>query len=284
VASRPDVFRYFDYREFLQDWFDARKRKEPGYSFARFAAAGGCSRSALPNVLRGARVPRSETLDAFARAMELTPTERNYLGLLVEYATAADVTTQRDVLLRMLQHERYGHRRRLEDHDESELFRFFEYWYVPAICMMSSIPGFREDPVWIADQLRPRIDPEQAQAALETLFDLGMVLRDDAGRLTRSERMFASETETWLRVAKHVHSVLMPDLLSQIDARHAKEQHLMALTLSVPLNQVEEFKARITKLTEQLDGMSEDPTATGPRRVYQLAVQLLPLSEPIDGD
>ncbi len=103
----PCIFGYLDHRVFLRDWIDARKRHDPHYSYAAFARAGGCSKAAVSNVLNGARTPRPDTLDAFARAMALTPDERNYLGLLVDYSAAPTVERRREVLHRLLSNHRY---------------------------------------------------------------------------------------------------------------------------------------------------------------------------------
>ncbi|MCA9569436.1 MAG: helix-turn-helix domain-containing protein [Myxococcales bacterium] len=102
----PSVYVFLDYRVFLRTWFDACKRARPGYTYATFAAEAGCSRSALANVMSGARTPRPRTLDAFARAMGLGPGEREQLGLLVELAASRDVRHRRALLERVLQNAR----------------------------------------------------------------------------------------------------------------------------------------------------------------------------------
>ena len=44
-------------------------------------------------------------------------------------------------------------------------------WYLPAIRELVATASFREDPVWIADSLCPRIGVDEAETALETLTE-----------------------------------------------------------------------------------------------------------------
>ena len=280
----PRVTAYLDYRAFLKDWLAHQKRQHPGYSYAAFAAAGGCSKSALPNVLSGSRRPRPGTLDAFARAMELTPSERNYLGLLAELDAAPDVSRRRAVLERILATDRYEQVRIADKEPPADVFRYLEHWYVPAIRELAALPGFQDDPAWIASTLQPSIRPEQAQQALDLLLELGFLSWDADGRVTLREVSFRSENETWARAADHFHRVVMPQLLEAMDTDHAKRQHLMAGTLTLSADQVPEVKQRINALMEQLATLGDDRADAAPRTVYQVAFQMLPLSDAVEAD
>lgn len=280
--AAPRIHAYLDYRTFLRDWIADAKRQHPGYSYAAFAAAGGCSKAALANVLSGARHPRADTLDAFARAMGLTPHERNYLGLLAELEAAPDVARRREVLDQILATDRHQQVRITEKEPEGAAMRYFEHWYVPAIRELARLPGFRDDPDWIAATLRPPIAAEAAREALDTLFDLGFLGRDPEGRVVVEEIRVRTEPETWDHAAAHVHRHVVPHVLGRMTTDRAQEQHLIAATLTVPLDQLPEAKERLTAAVHQVARLGDDTADTGPRAVYLLGVQLLPLSEPLD--
>ncbi|MEZ4322846.1 MAG: TIGR02147 family protein [Myxococcota bacterium] len=275
----PSVYSYLDFRAFLRDWFEARKRADPAYSHAGFARDAGCSKGTLANVVAGARTPRTDTLDAFARAMELGPSERNYLGLLVDFATANDLASRREALEKLLSSEQYRRLRFAESERDPDVFRYLEHWYVPAIREMAGSASFRPDPAWIAAVLQPRIRVEEAAHALETLLELGYLCREDDGRVTQREIRFRTAAETQQVAAAHFHREALPNLMRGLDTEQASEQHLVAMTLTLHPSMLPEVKARLNALVEQLATQADDPLPEAGRRVYQLAVQLLPLSD-----
>lgn len=279
----PRVTAYLDYRTFLRDWLAYQKREHPGYSYAAFAAAGGCSKAALANVLSGARNPRSDTLDAFARAMDLSPSDRNYLGLLAELDAAPDVSRRREVLERILSSERTEQVRLVDTEPEADLFRYLEHWYVPAIRELAALRGFRDDATWIAATLRPPISVEQAQQGLDLLFELGFLCRNESGEVSLREVRFRSSNETWAIAADHLHRNVMTQLIEGIDTNDAPIQHLLAATFTLSPDQVAEVKHRLNAVLEQLVTLGDDRSDDAPRAVYQLGFQLLPLSEPVEG-
>lgn len=276
--SAPRVYDYLDFRAFLRDWFDARKRLDPSYSLAVFARAGDCSKAALANVLSGERTPRAESLDAFARAMALEPAERRYLGLLVDLAAAPDIETRRRVLDQILASERFGKVREAEAAPAEDVFRFFGAWYLPAIYELASLPGFRDDPAWVAAQLVPPISAEQAADALSTLFELETLTREPDGRVVQRAIRFRTAPETAQIAIARYQRESVPEMLRRLDTANSAHQHVLAATFTLDAALLTEAKLRLTAVADQLATAADEGTSREGRRVYQLAVQLLPLS------
>lgn len=276
----PSVFAYLDYRSFLRDWLDAKKRADDTYSYATFAGEGGCSKSALANVLSGARSPRPGTLDAFARAIAMSPSERNYLGLLVDLSMAHSLDDRRRVMEQILSSERYRQVRMAEGERDSDVFRYLEHWYIPAIRELASLPAFRPEPEWIVGVLRPPISLAQAQDALDRLFELDFLDRLPDGTVEPGDVQFRTEPENAQAATLRFHREVIPGLLTHLQGGDAsKQQHVMAATISLPPDLVPEAKARVSALVLQLAAMADAAGVEGEQRVYQVAVQLLPLSE-----
>lgn len=280
--SLPSVFAYLDHRAFLDDWFKAKKRQDPATSYSTFAAAAGCSRSALANVLGGVRLPRPQTLDAFARAMELTPSERNYLGLLVELEGAQEAGDRARVMDRILSSERYRQTDRLEARPEGAVSRFLASWVLPAIAELARLPGFRPDPAWIAKTLHPPIDEAEARRALDTLQDLGLLVIGADGAVTRHALRFETGSETATEAVAVFNRDVVSGLLRDLDTSLHASQHVLTSTVLLPTTSVPEVKARLNTLMGQIAGMGDDPAAlAGPARIFQISVQLVPLTREV---
>jgi uncharacterized protein (TIGR02147 family) len=260
--SAPKVFAYLDYRAFLTDWFKARKEAEPTYSYARFALDGGCSKAALANVIGGSRAPRSQTLDAFARAMSLQPTERLYLGHLVDLATAATQERRREVMERILATERFGQMRLAESEPDDAVAQYLEGWWIPAIRELAALPGFREDPEWLASQMVPPISTEQAQNALQTLIELEFLVRTNDG-LVQREISFRTEPLAIQAAIANYNRVVLPSLLGTLDTSRSDEQHLLCATLTFDESVINEAKAKLNATMSQLVTMADDVPRQG---------------------
>ncbi|MCB9674833.1 MAG: TIGR02147 family protein [Alphaproteobacteria bacterium] len=279
--SRPDVFAYLDFRTFLADWFEARKREDPAYSYAAFAAASGCSKATLANVIRGERTPRPATLDAFANAMSLSPAAKNYLGMLVELDAARDAGRRLAVMERLLTNERYGQFRNADRHSAADIDRYLAQWWIPAIREMVALPGFREDPAWIARQMHPPIEAAQAAQAIDTLLSLGFVERNDQGQLVQSEIRFGTDAETQQAAVTRFYRERIPELLRGLDSARARTQHVMGATISLDRGSVPEAKARLHEMVNQLATVADSRPREAEARVFQVLVMMVPVSEEV---
>lgn len=279
--DRPSVFSYIRFRDFLRDWLAHRKREDPAYSLMSFATEGGCSKAAIANVLSGARSPRPGTLDAFGRAMDLSPPERNYLGLLVELEGGRTLEERRQVMNRILSAEHYQQVRVVEGEQGQSMLRYVEHWYTPVIRELARLPGFVSDPAWIAAAVQPPITVQEAEAAVNTLLELEYLERRPDGTLVPTAVRVRTHDETLQKAAQHVFRTVIPRMLSELDVANASIQHLRTGTMSIAPSQMPEFKARLDAVIEQLATMADDQAEAGPRRVYQLAVQLMPVSDEI---
>jgi uncharacterized protein (TIGR02147 family) len=282
AVPAPSVYAYLDYRAFLRAWMEHRKREDPTYSYATFARAGGGSKAALANVLTGARTPRPETLDSFANAMGLLSGERNYLGLLVDLASAPDVTTRRAVLDRILATERYHQMRQAEKEPPADLERYLEFWYIPVIREMARMPGFRADPAWICRQLDPPIREAEAADALTRLLELGLLVLADDGTVTLRELRFRTPPETSRDAVMRFQREVLPDLIRNIDPDRPAGRHLLTSTILIETRQIPEAKAILNAANEQLLTLADANRPTTDAQVFQVSFQLLPMTDTLN--
>ncbi len=86
AGHTPNLFDYFDYREYLQDYYQFHKKRNSSYSyrlFARKAKLG--SPNYLKLVVDGKRRITDRTLFQFARGLGLNRDEEKYFRELVLY-------------------------------------------------------------------------------------------------------------------------------------------------------------------------------------------------------
>lgn len=240
-TKSPDIFRYSDGRQYLQGWWDWKKSVSPRTSFRSFALRAGCSASLLKDVLEARRRLTPDSASKFGKAMNLGERERAYLGALATFngSRSMDARDQAFADLTRLRHEsfvKYLH---------PEQYVAWTRWHHMAIRELVGLPGFREDPEWIADHLEPPIAPREAAEALADLLRLGLLSRDAAGRLAASDRAISSEYDVPSPVVRHFNQQMIQLGLTAPDRIALERREISGLTLGLSQECFDRIKERI---------------------------------------
>lgn len=276
-AKIPSVYEYLDYRAFLRDHFAASKRINKNYSFRYFARrAGYASSNFLKLVMDGKRNLGPETIGQFAKALKLDAREASFFADLVALGQAETVAERNRAFERVAANRRFRAARRLE----GPLFEYLTHWYYPAVRELAGRADFREDPRWIAGQILPRITAEQARAALGTLEQLGLLVRSE-GRLVRGDPSLTTGHEVRSVVIPAYHRQMIERAGNAVDAVPPEQRDISALTVCIRESSLPELKERIHRFREEMLEMCDRQEQ--PERVYQLCIQLFPLSQRVAG-
>jgi uncharacterized protein (TIGR02147 family) len=275
---KPDIFTYLDYRAWLRAYYEAAKEEMPVFSFRYFSRkAGYSSPNFLKLVMEGKRNLTEDSVARFTRALQLNPAEARFFEALVEFNQAQSAEEKNAAFERVTASRRFRNARRVEQ----GFFQYLSTWYYPTIRELAGRPDFREDPAWIAAQLLPPIKPAQAAEAMELLLDLGLLVRDDAGRIVRGDPSLTTGHEVHALAVGNYHRQMLQRAADAIELVPPAARDISALTVCISAELVPEFKRRIHTFREALLNLGDqDPD---PRRVYQLNIQLFPLTgEPED--
>ena len=273
--SGPDIYQYADYRQYLKDWWAWRKRTSRVASFRSFALKAGTAPSLLKDILEGRRRLTPDTVVRFTPALGLTEAEASYLALLARFGNARNVSEKNEAFAEMAKIRRKLFLKFLPP----DQYALWTGWYHAALREMTSLEDFREDPDWIASRLAPAITPRQAKEALQALSRLGLVARDDRGRLRPAEAAVSTEYEAPSQVVRHFNQEMIGLALTAPDRFDPSQREVGGLTLGLSAECYDRIKERIRIFKEEILAMVvEDPR--GSERIAQLNIQLFPLSNP----
>ena len=275
APTLPSVYEYTDYRQFLSDHFAASKQQKKQYSFRYFARRAGLSSSNfLKLVMDGQRNLGPTTIEKFVKALKLGAEEATFFTDLVALDQAQTVAERNRAFERVAANRRFRAARRLH----GPLFKYLTHWYYPAVRELAGRPDFRDDPAWVAKQLMPPINVRQARAALATLRDLGLVVEDEDGKLVRGETSLTTGHEVRSIVIPAYHRQMIERAASSIDTVQPDERDVSALTVCIRASSIADLKQRIRRFREEM--LERCDTEEEPEQVYQLCIQLFPLSRP----
>ncbi len=272
-SSVPSVFEYLDYRAFMRDLYAAKKTESAKFSFRFFARKAGFSSSNfLKLVMDGDRNLGPTAIERVAAALKLDKDEGAFFADLVAMNQAQTVSERNRAFERVAANRRFRAARKLD----GPLFEYLTRWYYPVIRELAAREDFVEDPAWIASQLLPAIEAREARAALKTLEKLGLLVRDAEGRLVRGEASLTTGHEVRHVVVPAYHLQMIERAAKAVETVEPDHRDVSSLTVCIRGATLPDLKAKIRRFREEmLDRCDSDPS---PERVYQLCIQLFPLS------
>jgi len=275
VSKEPPVgvYAYLDYRAFLRDHYAAKKAASRAFSYRAFSKrAGVASPNYLKLVIEGERSLSPKMAERFASACGLDADASRYFVHLVTFNQAKSSTERAEAYDKLTGFQRYRQAHKLELAHAA----YYSDWYMPAIRELAASAQFREDPEWIADQLVPKVSPLQAQRALETLIELGLLVHGPSGRLVQADALVSTGPETRGLHIVAFHRAMTQRAIESIDLVPAAERDISSLTLCLGRGGLATLKTRLQRLRRELLELSA--LEKDPEQVVQVNFQLFPLS------
>ena len=273
TRAAVDVFAYRDYRAFLRAFYERRRAQAAGYAYADFAAEVGLrSSNYLRLVIEGERNLGVDLAHRFGEACGLRSDALRYFCALVAFNQAK---TSRE---RALHYEKLqGFRRFRASHKlDAAHSAYHSQWYIPVVYELAARADFRDDPHWIAQCLLPPIAPRQAASALKVLQQLGLLQRDDSGRLQQQQPVVETEQGPLGHQVVQFHQMMMQRASEALDSVPRDEREIASLTLCVSEERMHELKAELEAFRQRL--LERYMREEEPERGVQVNFQMFPMS------
>jgi uncharacterized protein (TIGR02147 family) len=274
-SSAPNLFDYFDYRDYLQDYYQFHKKRNSAYSyrlFARKAKLG--SPNYLKLVVDGKRRITDRTLYQFARGLGLNRDEEKYFRELVMYQEVSDPDSKELHLRSLL---KYQEKQRTPTPLRADRIKFLLDWHHAVIRELVLNADFREDPVWIARRLGNKISEAQARESLDLLIRLKFLEKNADGKLEQKEPLLTSSDEVPSHVIRSLHRTYLRKAINSIFSVPMEKRELSGLVLSIPGNRLKEIKEELKEFRKKLNrkyGLDKNGD-----EVYFVGLYLFPVTQ-----
>lgn len=255
-----NIFEYSDHKRFIKDYYELHKKKNPNFSYRAFGKRAGFSSSAfLPLVISGKKTMAADSIRRLGKAMGLSKKEAAYFESLVSFNQAKDESSKEyyKELLRGIKKERPG------TVIDRKQFAYLSNWYYPVIREMVTLPDFKEDKLWIRDRLGQRVNIRQVRDALEDMLKVGLLKRDENGRLRQVDTAISTEDEVSHTAIFMIHHQMLMLAREMLIATKGVGSEITGLTMPVSQKQ---FKDIVTMtrdfqndIIKYLEGHAEVP-------------------------
>jgi len=272
MPETPAIYSYFDFRKFLQDAYQVRKKQRGGFSYRRLATMAGFSSAGYFSKVLGGTCNVSEGAALrLAEAFALGEHESEYFLQLVRYGQASGHAEKRLHFERLLQMRRGG--ATTLEHEQYELF---SHWYLVAIREAVEFLEFKDDYEALGKALWPPISAEEAQQAVDILSRLGLIHQESSGFWKRVD-VILTTGEQWRSFAIAEFQLRMMELAhDSMDTTPRPLRDYSTLTLSVSGESVERIRVILKEARQSILEVARADMQTD--RVMQLNMQLFPLT------
>lgn len=273
LAIMKSIFEYIDYRKYLHDYYEDKKKTTRHFSYRYFAQKSGItSPSFLKHVIDGKRNLTSAAIEKFITALKLKKKEASYFRNLVQFNQAKTSSEKQ---------EHYAVLRSLFGTVQETVLRgkkydYFQQWYNPIIRELICLHDFKDDYAALARSVVPAITEAQARKSLELLLDLKLVEETDTGYRQTSSALIADDAITSMAVRSFAEAML-GHAQKALHNVAKTERYISATTMGVSkatydvlVAEIEAFKDRIKTI------VNNDKNST---IVYHLNMELFPMSK-----
>ena len=217
------------------------------FSYRSLRARAGVS-SRLPELVIDCRVPERADGRTFRQGVGLDHENARYFCCLVSFSQAPTSAEKAKEYAQLTSFRSYRRAHKLDLAHAA----YYGDWYMPVIRELAAFRDFREEPAWIAEQLVPAITRTQAARALETLMELGLLVRDEQGRLVQADALVSTGPETTGLHIAAFHRAMTSRALESIDLVPKEERDISSLTLGLSRGGLVAFKQRLQRFRREL--------------------------------
>jgi uncharacterized protein (TIGR02147 family) len=223
-------------------------------------------------ILQGKRNPGPKLAHAFAKTLELKPTEANYFYDLIGLEKSKRNPHLHCVLLERLQKQSPKKALRFVDRDS---FSAIANWYCYAIREMVDLRDFREDLEWIQKRLLFKVTKKEITDAIDSLCRVGLLQRDANGVLRYSDGTVSTSNDLHDEGLKRFHEQVLDNAKLAVRLVSPSQREISGVTFALNKEDIPKAKEilreayqEILRISAKMDGEA----------IFQLETALFPLT------
>lgn len=265
------IFQYFDYREYLADYYQERKSTRSWFSFRWFSQRAGIKSPVyLKLVISGERDLTPKSIEQFLTALDLPEKEARYFRHLVRFNQAKTAQTKQD---------HYSVLRQLseavpEKVVDQVLHDYYATWYHPILRELLCIGQVELSPGQMGKLIHPHLTANQVTAGIHFLEENQFIERNEFGQWKQTEPHLTTGVEALPQAVRKYHRIMLEHAAESIETFSPEERFITGVTMGVSEEcyqavaiEYKLFREKVLRLVA---------TDSNPARVYQMVLGLFP--------
>jgi len=267
------IIEYSDFRQFLLDYYEERKRSS-AFSWREFSKIAGFTSSSYMKVVCDGKSKLSKIgVERVAAAMGLTGFELDYFRAMVKFGQATNEETKKAAYRDMLTIAKVHKVRVLE----GDLFAYYDTWRNPMMRELAPLmPG--ATPGEMAKMCYTETTAQEVRESLDFLTRTGLLKKEKDGRFAQSETSVSGTPDATRLALRGMHRQ-MAQLAAPALELPTRERNFSGVTMGVSkgtydriVGLIDEFRSKVIAIA------AEDKNI---EQVYRLNLQLFPLTKSV---
>lgn len=270
------IYTYNDYRVYLREYYEYMKKNTTFFSFRYFSSKADIKSPVfLKQVIEGKRNLTANTLEKFTKALNLTDKEETFFRYLVRFNQAKTAEEKQEHYAVLLSMNEYV----VENKLGVDQYNYYDRWYYAVIRELITLFDFKDNYAQLASMVHPPISVKQAKESVKLLTALSLIYKNEEGRYEQTDSSITGGTDI-LNAARRKHNSDMVERALYANREISpSERNVSGVTMGVSPGCYDMIVAEIQNFKERVKTIVSGDVDSS--RVYQLNVQLFPLSDAI---
>jgi uncharacterized protein (TIGR02147 family) len=266
------VKEYLEYRDFLRDYYEEKKLSAPYFSYRYMGQKVAIDPSHLVKIFQKQRHIGGSSIETFITFCGLSGSDAEYFDALVHFNKAKSDRDCRQYYEKLLSLK--GVKKFILEKGQYE---YYKKWYYSTILTLLDFYDFKGDYKALAEKLTPPIRVGEAKKAIALLEMLGLIVKKPGGGYCLTNKIVTTGEECTSIAVKSFQEETMRLALESLYRHPAEKRNISTVTITIAESDLDEINQMIKTFRAALLNYAQD--AKNPDKVYQLNVQLFPLTE-----
>ena len=265
------IVEYSDFRQYMLDYYEERKRRSV-FSWREFSKIAGFSSSSYMKVVCDGKSKLSRIgVERTGAAMGLVGFEMEYFRAMVEFGQAATEEKKKVAYENMLAIAKVHKVRVLE----GDLFEFYDSWQNPVVRELAPLmPG--ATPGEIAKKCYPEISAAEVQQSLNFLTKAGLLKKAGDSAFVQAETSITGTPDATRLALRGMHRQMSKLATPALDLP-VEQRNFSGVTMGVSRESYERIVKVLDECRRQIIAIAADDKDID--QVYRLNLQLFPLTK-----
>lgn len=249
-----DIYQYDDFRIYLRDAFEARKKKDPSFSYRKFAQEAEIRNPGyLVDVIKGKRNLGGKVLAKVAGIFSIKPAEAEFLNLIVAYGQCKRPEEKQEFYRAIQIRRNHSSFARLNPAQA----RYFDDTLYLLLLHAVEAMDFRGDYEALGGFLEPSVAAGKVKKAIRELCEWGLVRQYSSGRY-RAVNKFLEPPATMTGTVKRMNRDLILQAPEALTRFPADRRHISSVILDLSekaarrvQDKLEEFRKEVFEIAKQ---------------------------------
>ena len=270
------IYEYLDYRKYLKDYFAEQKESSSFFSFRYVEKRINVDASNLSKIVQGKRHISDLAFKPFVELLKLDEKESGYFNLLIKFSKSRSDSKRREFFEMLMNFNAITANRVQESR-----YEFYQKWYYTAVlALLYFFPAKYGEWRKIGQQLTPTITEDQAKEAVELLERLNFIKVSSNGNILHTDSIITSGEQYKSVILDSFQKQSIKLALDAMDRAKAEERYISTLSVTLSKESYQKIKAITAEYRKAV--LKEVAESDKTDRVYQINLQLFPLSEKWD--